>query len=93
LLFHELATNAAKYGALSPQGGKLAIQVTTEEGILMLKWLETAPATLGNAPGRQGFGSHLEQASIRVLRGTIERAWRPEGLAVDIRLPLAQLVS
>ncbi|AOH86690.1 histidine kinase [Sphingomonas panacis] len=93
LLFHELATNAAKYGALSPDGGKLAIHVTTEGKSLTLHWLETAPAKLGGAPEREGFGSHLEQASIRGLRGMIERAWRPEGLAIDIRLPLAQLVS
>lgn len=93
LLFHELATNAAKYGALSPSGGKLAIHVNTKDKILALQWLETSPAKLSGTPEREGFGSHLEQASIRGLRGTIERAWRMEGLAINIRLPPAQLMS
>ena len=93
LLFHELATNAAKYGALSPDGGELAIHITTEDKSLALHWQETSPAKLGGTPEREGFGSHLEQASIRGLCGTIERAWRPEGVAIDIRLPLARLMS
>jgi len=93
LLFHELATNAAKYGALSSNGGGLAIHITTEGKRLALHWQETSPAKSGGAPEREGFGTHLEQASIRGLRGTIERAWRPEGLEIDIHLPLAQLIS
>lgn len=93
LLFHELATNAAKYGALSPDGGQLAISVTTDDEVLTLRWQETTPAGLDGAPEREGFGSHLEQASIRSLCGTIVRAWRPDGLAIEIRLPLAQLAS
>ena len=91
LLFHELATNAAKYGALSPNGGKLAIAINTDDETLGVRWVETAPAMQSGTPAREGFGSHLEKASIKGLRGTIERDWRPEGLAIKIRFPLSQL--
>ena len=93
LLFHELATNAAKYGALSPEGGGLVIRIDTEDEMLGLRWLETAALECAPTPDRQGFGSHLEKASIRGLRGTIERDWRPEGLAIEIRCPLSHLAA
>ena len=93
LLFHELATNAAKYGALSPIGSGLAIRIDTENETLGLRWLETAALERVPTSERQGFGSHLEKASIRGLRGTIERDWRPEGLAIEIRCPLSQLAA
>ena len=44
-------------------------------------------------PGHEGFGSHLEKASIRGLQGSIERDWRPDGLTVTMRFPLRSLAS
>lgn len=93
LLFHELATNAAKYGALSPDGDRLAIHITADDENLALRWQETSPSKIGDAPKSEGFGSHLEQASIRGLSGTIERVWQPDGLVINISFPTARLIN
>ena len=93
LFFHELATNAAKYGALSPAGSRLVIRIDTRIEMLELRWLETSSLERVATPDREGFGSHLEKASIRSLRATVERDWSPTGLAIEIRLPLSQLAT
>lgn len=90
LVLHELATNAVKYGAWSQDGGTIHIDWeyrgadTARE--LALTWRETSPNP--NAPGeRQGFGSMLMQSSARQLGGTVERAFGPDGLTVEMVFP------
>lgn len=90
LLLHELATNAAKYGALSANDGTLLVEAATEEDTLTLQWLEQIPDGY-KVPAREGFGTHLEKASLRGLAGIIRRDWRPEGLAIEMRFPLQRL--
>lgn len=85
LLFHELATNAAKYGALSVQGGRLNVLVSEGAAGMRLLWEETGgPAP---SPGSHGFGSRLEKALSKAIGATIARDWRPAGLLVTISIP------
>ncbi|KXU31994.1 histidine kinase [Sphingobium sp. 22B] len=87
LLFHELATNAAKYGALSVPSGGVAILVGREGEDIRIDWREEGgppalPAT------HEGFGSRLMQLSIeRQLGGRMTRDWRPEGLGLSLWIP------
>lgn len=83
LVFHELATNASKYGALSSAGGHLRVAWAAEplhgEPGLVVDWRETGgpPA---EPPTRRGFGSRLIERSVTVdLAGTFVADYRPEG--------------
>lgn len=89
LLFHELATNAAKYGALSVPGGRVAIAWRPgEDERLHLEWRETGGPRLDQAPERQGYGSTLIRMSVeRELNGEITMTYMPEGLLCGISLP------
>ena len=88
LALHELATNAAKYGALSSMSGQLQLDWKLSDGKLMLDWNETGgPAT--KAPSANGFGTRIILASIeRQLRGHVAFDWRREGLRCVISVPL-----
>jgi len=92
LLLHELATNAAKYGALSATAGHLDVTVDASGDMVRLIWRETGgPAPLvGGAPG---FGSLLERSITTALSATIERDWRPAGLVATITVPRAILAT
>jgi PAS domain S-box-containing protein len=87
LLFHELATNAAKYGALSTADGTVDVAITREGDALHIVWTETGgPAVV--APEGDGFGSRLMALSAeRQLGGRIAREWLPEGLVVSLVIP------
>ncbi|HEV2503734.1 MAG TPA: response regulator [Mesorhizobium sp.] len=91
LLLHELATNAAKYGALSTPEGALAVKTTVAGDALQLAWKEEAKLAPSRDPGREGFGTALEKAVLRGLDGRIERDWREQGLLVTLEIPLASL--
>src|SRR3546814_15426090 len=63
LLFHELATNAAKYGALSLPDGRVKMEVKDEDGQIRIDWREEGgPSTV--PPTGEGFGSRLMQSSV-----------------------------
>jgi PAS domain S-box-containing protein len=90
LLFHELATNATKYGALTADEGSIEIAVTRSEDHAALCWVERGGPPVTAPDGLQGFGSQLiELSAVRQLGGTVERDWRPEGLVVKVTVPLA----
>jgi CheY-like chemotaxis protein len=80
LAIHELATNAAKYGALSSISGRLQLSWLLKDDKLIIDWRESGgPAT--KPPNRKGFGTRIILASIeRQLRGHADFDWRPEGL-------------
>jgi PAS domain S-box-containing protein len=80
LVIHELATNAAKYGALSSISGRLQLSWLLKDDKLIIDWRESGgPAT--KPPNRKGFGTRIILASIeRQLRGHADFDWRPEGL-------------
>jgi PAS domain S-box-containing protein len=87
LLFHELATNTAKYGALSVADGMVHLHVSVEQGDVRIDWREEGGPSV--APGRvDGFGSRLMTLSVeRQLGGRIERDWRRDGLRLSLWIP------
>jgi two-component sensor histidine kinase len=91
LTFHELATNAAKYGALSRDEGRLHVawnRVPDGTGdILVLTWREEGGPPV-RAPARRGFGSRLIEQSMAALGGSAEMTYAAEGLRCDIHIPL-----
>ena len=92
LLFHELATNAAKYGSLSEKAGQVALSTALEEDRFILTWTETGGPPVTGTPSRNGFGSSLATLSVQgQLGGRLEREWRPEGLHIVVDLPATAL--
>jgi PAS domain S-box-containing protein len=85
---HELATNAAKYGALSVPEGQVRVEWSrSADGRVVLRWTEAGgpPVT---PPTRKGFGTHVMEAMIRGhMGGDVRLDWRAEGLACEIILP------
>ncbi|GJD54626.1 HWE histidine kinase domain-containing protein [Methylobacterium dankookense] len=90
---HELTTNAAKYGALSVEGGQVNIAwrvVTTDDGgrRLAMEWYEQGgpPA---QEPRRRGYGTRLITGAItHELGGMVRLAFEPAGLLCTIDVPL-----
>ncbi|MGV3552442.1 HWE histidine kinase domain-containing protein [Rhizobium sp.] len=94
LVFHELATNAAKYGALShPQGCLTVNWRLDDQGDCELVWQERGgPPT--RAPSRKGFGTILITRSIpHDLGGESDLDYAPEGLSATFRIPARSLTS
>jgi CHASE1-domain containing sensor protein len=92
LTFHELATNALKYGEVGSLIDGLKIDWRAEgpsrNRMLVLNWRETGQVQL-EAPTETGFGTKLIDLNItRELGGQITRDFRPDGLKVGIRVPL-----
>jgi PAS domain S-box-containing protein len=82
LVFHELATNAVKYGALSGEAGEVSITWTHNpaDGALRLKWTEQGGPPV-RKPSRKGFGSRLIERGLRgELRGKATVTYAPDGL-------------
>ncbi len=80
LTLHELATNAAKYGALSSPQGCVEIRWQLQGNMLMLDWLEQGGPQVTH-PTRSGFGTKIIHASLDRSRGDwAEFDWRPDGL-------------
>ena len=83
LVLHELATNAAKYGAFSTPSGRVRISWTVTKTKLELRWQERGGPVVRGQPAREGFGSMLAQRSTRgQLDGELTFEWQPEGLTV-----------
>jgi two-component sensor histidine kinase len=83
---HELATNAAKYGALSAANGKVDLKWSHEpDGRLNLRWIETGGPAV-QAPTRKGFGGRIIERIIAQLKGETRFDWRAEGLVCEITL-------
>jgi PAS domain S-box-containing protein len=87
LVLHELATNAAKYGALSTAFGKVAITWINEGSSIGLHWSETGGPPVGE-PARKGFGSRLIAASASQLGGTANVAYTRSGVKATLAFPL-----
>lgn len=88
MIFHELATNSAKYGALAA-GGRLTVTGRTADDTLHLAWEErSAPAKAAGTDGT-GFGSRLLRATIeRSLRGQFMRTITEDGMRFEMTVPL-----
>jgi PAS domain S-box-containing protein len=89
MAFHELATNAAKYGALSSKGGRVSVNWTwAGEGSFSVEWREEGGPHV-SPPAQAGFGRLLlERALAADLKGSVDMDFRPTGLVCRITLPL-----
>jgi len=87
LALHELATNAAKYGALSVDPGYVELTWQTEPGKLELVWTESGGPQIG-PPDRRGYGSRAIVAGIeRQLGGLVNFDWQASGLRCTLCVP------
>ena len=92
LALHELATNAAKYGALSVSSGRVAITWEVERSEpprFFFRWQERGgPSVL--PPTRRGFGSRLiESALASEIGGEVQITYDPAGVICEIVAPLS----
>jgi len=89
LALHELATNAAKYGAFSTDTGTLAVTWRTDGDTMLLDWTESGgPPTV--EPARLGLGLTIVRSSIEAqFRGAVIYDWRPDGLRCRLTVPVA----
>jgi two-component sensor histidine kinase len=87
LVIHELATNSAKYGALTTPSGKLAICWSEADGKMTVDWRESdGPAV--TPPANHGFGTRLLSRALQQFGGTIESKCEPTGLICMMSLIL-----
>jgi PAS domain S-box-containing protein len=91
LALHELGTNAAKYGALSGEGGVIDIAWAADGETLRLEWKEEGGPIVA-APARRGFGSRLiEQGLGADLGGEARIAFEPDGLRCTIEAAISEI--
>ena len=93
LLFHEFATNSAKYGALSVPEGRLTVELVGDAASVILTWVERGGPPPKGSDAPEGFGRKLEQASIQNLGGRIERDWADDGLTITLTIPAKTLAE
>ena len=87
LAFHELATNASKYGALSVPTGRVLVRWERLGKGGLISWIERGGPPVAR-PERRGFGRILLERLVGVtLNGSVELDFRPEGLVCEIRFP------
>lgn len=87
LALHELATNAAKYGALSTDAGRVDLTWQTKSGKLELVWAESGGPEIA-LPDRRGYGSRAIIAGIeRQLGGLVNFDWHASGLRCTLCVP------
>ncbi len=85
LVLHELATNAAKYGALSTPKGQLRISARFAPESLELEWNESGGPVVEGPPRHEGFGSRLATMSVvGQLAGSIDFQWNETGLVARL---------
>lgn len=83
MIFHELATNATKYGALSARAGRIRVAWGREGSGWRLSWTEQGGPDV-QVPKRTGFGSRLMGRLAAELGGRIEMRWDADGLKVEV---------
>ena len=97
LIIHELATNAAKYGALSRDGGKVTVGVNSDcdgEGTVCLSWREQSDGFAQAEQASEGFGSRLLRMAVEgQLSGQFTREFEDDGLRVELRIPSASIAG
>ncbi len=91
MVLHELATNATKYGALSQDGGRVAVAWSVADGALALDWREQDGPPV-RPPQRDGFGTRLKDAALRQFDGVVHSEFAPDGLRCRIVAPLSDSI-
>ncbi|MEW9612806.1 HWE histidine kinase domain-containing protein [Shinella sp. S4-D37] len=92
MIFHELTTNALKYGALSVPDGRVRLSWRIEEAdggqpMLISEWREENGPTV-RPPTRRGYGTELITATAKHLGGSAEQRFDPHGLIATVKLPI-----
>lgn len=88
MALHELATNAAKYGAMSVRGGSLNVDWRIENDRVHLCWREAGGPPLSGPSPRAGFGSKLITMLFEgQLGGVVNKRWEPTGLVCEMSFP------
>ena len=98
LIFHELATNSAKYGALACAEGRVIVTVEDEgstEDTISVRWEERAvPCGFAPSDPSEGFGSRLLRLAIEgQLGGSFERSFTDDGIDVRIIFPRKSILD
>jgi two-component sensor histidine kinase len=90
LIFHELATNAGKYGAFSSARGLLQVSWSVSDDRLNISWDETEGPTVEKI-GEPGFGTKLLQSALRPFDGKSEISFLRTGVhcAMQCRIPVS----
>ena len=92
LLVHELATNAAKYGALSTQCGVVSIHWSVSDSMLELFWSETGGPSVPQ-PTRRGFGLRLISGAMEQFHGSTETTFESTGVVCRVKATLPRSVT
>jgi two-component sensor histidine kinase len=97
MVFHELATNAAKYGCLSTKDGRLAVTWTadrsSEPAMLEMAWVEAGGPSV-TPPARTGFGTRLLQTGLpRELSGSVNMDFAPEGFRCYMKVAISHKIA
>jgi len=94
LVFHELATNSVKYGALSAPSGRVEVTVDCDADRAHICWRELGGPSPDEPDEEQGFGSRLVEMAVRgQLQGTLTREWAAEGLVATLEVPIHAIDS
>jgi two-component sensor histidine kinase len=89
LTFHELCTNAIKYGAVSTDAGHIDVTWSVADGQTRLSWRETGGPVI-EPPSSKGFGLQLiESLCPFELKGAAEIRFEPSGLQCNLRFPIS----
>jgi two-component sensor histidine kinase len=89
LIFHELTTNAVKYGALSRPDGHVAVCWRHHARRLEVDWIERGGPAPSPTPGK-GFGTRLLQAGLKPFDGSVAVRFEPTGLVCRMSLTLPE---
>jgi PAS domain S-box-containing protein len=92
MIVHELATNAAKHGALSGAGRVMVDWQQDGCERLVFRWTEVGGPVAGEPP-RPGQGCRMIEKAAHSLKGAARFDWRPEGLVFELSAPVTLLVA
>jgi two-component sensor histidine kinase/DNA-binding response OmpR family regulator len=93
LALHELATNAAKHGALSSEHGKVTLTWELQPQALVLNWIESGGPEIAS-PSARSFGLRVIRASIeQQLDGEAAFDWNPSGLRCSFAIPYRNMMK
>jgi two-component sensor histidine kinase len=94
LVFHELATNSAKYGSLSAASGTLDVSCNAHDDDVSVMWTERGGPPIAAPAKLEGFGSRLVHRSMaNQLGGTIAFDWSEEGVVATLRMSKDRLAN
>jgi light-regulated signal transduction histidine kinase (bacteriophytochrome)/CheY-like chemotaxis protein len=95
LVFHELLTNASKYGALTDERGEVTVCFNPyKDGTVEIVWQEKGGPPIGAPPKRRGFGTTVIERSVPYeLKGEADIVFETTGLRARFMLPAAHVAE